>query len=144
MPTCAIVGCFNSKNLHSLPKQGAVRKEWLERINRKHYLATPDTRICETHFSEQAFLTEAENVDSSGRKRKLRKLRPKAIPTLNLRPVVASPLKKLADRKRRKAKKLNPISTGGGLKVPYGFLIAPRRFVGGGRDLKLHDFLIGS
>ena len=32
---------------------------------------------------------------------------------------------------------------GGGLKVPYGSLIAPRCFVGGGRDLKPHDFLIG-
>ena len=95
MPTCAIWGCNNGsgretqredgkKRLFFQYKHTEAKKEWRERINRENYTPTNNTIICEEHFTEDAYVPDEENVDSQKRKRKLRRLKPKAYPTRNL------------------------------------------------------------
>lgn len=95
MPTCAIWGCNNGSGREEPRADGKkwqlffykfteAKKEWLERINRQNYTATDFTKVCEFHFDDSAFVPDEDNIDNKGRKRKLRKLKPKAYPTLNL------------------------------------------------------------
>ena len=67
MPTCAIWGCNNGSGrekpredgricLLFLYKQTEAKKEWVERINRENFKPTENTRICEDHFTEDAYI----------------------------------------------------------------------------------------
>ena len=85
MPMCAAYGCSNRKNLHKLPKSEALRKVWLEQLNRKN-IQTKDIRVCSNHFHSDAYVPDDENIDKRGRKRATQTLKECAYPTLNLKP----------------------------------------------------------
>ena len=92
MPGCAVYGCrvgYNALNgdyqLHCFPKREDMKKEWIERMNRENYKNKPGHRICSKHFEEDCFVRDLLNVDKQNRKRKLRRLKPKAIPTLYMK-----------------------------------------------------------
>ena len=61
-----------------------MKKLWLDQINRANFIPTDNTVVCERHFEDSKFQPSAER--SRGRKRVRRQLRPRAYPTLFLRP----------------------------------------------------------
>ena len=93
MPTCCVIKCpngsssANSCRSFNFPPETspALRKEWLERINRQGYQITDNSRVCELHFAAEAYIPESENKDAYGRQRKKSRLKPLAYPTLNLK-----------------------------------------------------------
>ena len=120
MPTCAIVGCNNGSGREKPRENGRkpsvfcytlteAKKEWVEIINRENYTPNKCTVICEDHFTEDAYIPEEQNIDKHNRKRKRRRLKPKAFPTRNLptaNSVLAAP-----DKRSRKIKVLKPIES---------------------------------
>ena len=107
MPWCAVFECRESKNLHQFPDSGkkALQNKWLEKINRANYTITRDSRVCEKHFEDSAFIPTSENKDSRGRPRQRRTLKENAYPSLLLRPE-AGP-----STHSRKRKNLNEVET---------------------------------
>ena len=97
MPTCSVYKCVNGSSSDNscrsfrLPPETspALRQQWLERINRKNFNPTENATVCILHFSEDAFIPESENKDSSGRPRKKSRLKPLAVPTLHMKPSVS-------------------------------------------------------
>ena len=75
MPTCAVVGCYSGKSKENacqafnFPDGEKAQKEWLERLNRKNYKVTKNSRVCIRHFAPEAFIDQKQNVDDRGRKR---------------------------------------------------------------------------
>ena len=55
-------------------------------INRAGFVPTQHSRLCAKHFSPECFDTGDKNVDEQRRKRKNPFLKPRAVPTLYLRP----------------------------------------------------------
>ena len=121
MPTCAIVGCNNGSGREKPRENGRkpsvfcytlteAKKEWLEIINRENYTPNKSTVICEDHFSEDAYIPDELNIDNHNRKRKRRRLKPKAYPTINL-PTANSVLAAQNKRAGRKIKVLKPIES---------------------------------
>ena len=98
MPTCCVYKCENGSSSDNacqsfpLPPETSpnLRREWLDRINRKDFTPTENARVCKIHFADDAFIPESENKDSSGRPRKRPRLKPLAIPTLHMKPSVES------------------------------------------------------
>ena len=96
MPTCCVYNCVscssatNSCQTFALPPETSpkLRQEWLNRINRKNFNPTDSARVCILHFSKDAFIPDEENKDGSGRQRKKPRLKPLAIPTLNMKPSI--------------------------------------------------------
>ena len=99
MPTCAIAHCHNGSGrkerphldgtkatVHRIPPTEGLLKQWEERINRQNFKVNKDTTVCSLHFDFDAFVDEADNRDKYNRKRKKKTLKPRAIPTLDLRP----------------------------------------------------------
>ena len=97
MPSCQVVGCKNGygdgesnlqtfciKSKNSKYSKTCLFNKWLEKLNinssPKHLF------VCERHFSEDAFVPEADNLTTRGQKRKKKQLKPMAVPTLHLRP----------------------------------------------------------
>ena len=123
MPTCAVVGCKNGSGKNEKLKENGekyilfrysktlAKKEWLERLNRKDYVATENTRVCEYHFAEEAFVLDEENKDAKGRKRERRQLKPMAYPTLHLRSPRKSPAKKSRKGKLKQGNEVVSIPT---------------------------------
>ena len=93
MPTCCVYKCDSASSAKNacqtfpLPPETSpnLRKQWLDRINRKNFKPTDSARVCILHFSEDAFISEEENKDSSGRTRKRPRLKPLAVPTLHMK-----------------------------------------------------------
>jgi hypothetical protein len=120
MPTCAIVGCNNGSGREKPRENGRkpsvfcytlteAKKEWVEIINRENYTPNKYTVICEDHFTEDAYIPDEQNIDKCKRKRKRRRLKPKAFPTINLPTanlVLAAP-----NKRGRKIKVLKPIES---------------------------------
>ena len=79
MPTCCVYRCEsgssskNSFRTFQLPPKSneELREKWLEQINRKDFIPSENARVCILHFSEESFVPEEENKDSSGRQRKI-------------------------------------------------------------------------
>ena len=92
MPTCAVFGCYSGKSKENacqafnFPDCEKTCKEWLERLNRKGYKVTKNSRVCIRHFAPEAFIDQKQNVDDRGRKRNRLRLKPQAFPTLEMRP----------------------------------------------------------
>ena len=92
MPTCAVVGCYSGKSKENacqsfnFPDGEKTCKEWLERLNRKDYKVTKNSRVCIRHFAPEAFIDPKQNVDDRGRKRDRLRLKLQAFPTLEMRP----------------------------------------------------------
>ena len=99
MPKCVVLTCKNGYTSQkentpqdlrwfSLPKSPALRGRWLFQINREDEASfdTKFAQICSSHFRPEDFLTEEQNRDQQGRKRKRRNLCPGAVPTINMRP----------------------------------------------------------
>ena len=80
MPRCIIIGC-NTYNGRRLPKDPELLEKWLESINRTDYKPTPNSIVCLKHFRKSDFIPDSENKDKVGRYRKLKRLKPKAIPS---------------------------------------------------------------
>ena len=100
---CAVFGCTNTKELRLFPKSKALLAEWVERLNRKDYVITNDSRICSRHFHADAYIPDEENKDSKGRPRKKKTLKARAYPTLFLRG------KEEDKENNRKRKRINAI-----------------------------------
>ena len=99
MPKCVVLNCKNGYTSQkentpidlrwfSLPKSPALRGRWLFQIHREDEKSfdNKNARICSAHFRPEDFLTEEQNRDNQGRKRKRRNLCPGAVPTINMRP----------------------------------------------------------
>ena len=100
---CAVYGCQSRKDLRLFPKSKALLAEWLERLNRKDFVITSDSRICTRHFHADAFIPDEDNKDSQGRPRKKKTLKARAYPTLFLRG------KEEDKENNRKRKRINAI-----------------------------------
>ena len=98
MPACVAITCSNGYKGHNTPKDirwfklptsPSLRGRWLFQIHRENEknFNTEHARICSQHFRPDDFLNEDQNIDSKGRKRKLRRLKPTAVPTINMRPI---------------------------------------------------------
>ena len=83
MPDCIVNGC-NSSSGRRLPTDKRLREKWLEGINRIGFKPKPNSLVCLKHFHESDFIPDSYNKDNHGRKRKKRRLKPSAIPTLDL------------------------------------------------------------
>ena len=91
MPTCIVHGCMTGSGkqeikftLAPMPKNEEFKVKWLEIINRADYLCSSQTRICHKHFKENDFIPDFENTDKRGRLKKVKKLKPIAVPSLYL------------------------------------------------------------
>ena len=100
MPTCAIAHCHNGSGrkerphtdgtkatCYRIPPTEGLRKQWEEIINRKNFVVNKNTTVCSLHFDFDAFIAETDNHDKYNRKRKNKTLKPRALPTLDLRPI---------------------------------------------------------
>ena len=69
-----------------LPKSQSLKDRWLFQVNREGQknFSNKHAQICSEHFRQDDFLTEDQNCDSKGRKRKIRHLKPNVIPTINM------------------------------------------------------------
>ena len=74
--------------LFTFPKGEEDQKVWLGCLNRPDLVVTKNSRVCERHFTDEDFVPDEENYDSFNRKRKLKRLKPKAFPTLYLPEIV--------------------------------------------------------
>ena len=100
MPTCSVVGCFNGfpktksrpfEEKHQsfkIPKTVALRKRWLEKINREDIFDADSARVCAKHFRDTDFKFVPGDLDLRGRLRTLHKLKDNAVPSLHMRGVV--------------------------------------------------------
>ena len=92
MPNCKVIGCKVGTGhykgpkytLFGFPKAEPQLTEWKNRLGLLTLQVKADTKICAKHFEESAFIPDEENVDSRGRKRTTRQLKPLAYPTLFL------------------------------------------------------------
>ena len=89
---CCVVGCQSGSKADKSPIKYALyrfrqskwlKKQWIYQINRESFTPTASSVVCSKHFAEDAFKPDER---SRGRERKRRQLKPKAIPTLFLRP----------------------------------------------------------
>ena len=88
---CCVTNCQSGSGSYKGPKytlykfrmSPALKKLWMDQIDREGFTPTKSTVVCSKHFAEDAFETNMEG--SRGRMRKVRQLRPFAIPTLFLR-----------------------------------------------------------
>ena len=100
MPTCAIAHCHNGSGrkerphidgtkatCYRIPPTEGLQKQWEEMINRKNFVVNKNTTVCSLHFDFDAFVAETDNHDKYNRKRKNKTLKPRAFPTLDLRPI---------------------------------------------------------
>ena len=95
MPNCKVKGCSTGAGLYKGPKHQFFQfptteptlSEWKNRLGFPD-LATDRVKmhVCAKHFIEEAFIPDEENVDSRGRKRERRQLKPLSYPTLFLEP----------------------------------------------------------
>ena len=83
----------------------SIWKDAVERCDLKK--VNTDTRICSKHFQEEDFIPEKYNYDKCGRKRKRRRLKPDACPSLFLTPPLDQPPKK----SDQKSQLFRPIET---------------------------------
>ena len=89
---CSVVGCQTGSpsyrgekfTLYKFRTSDRLKKLWTEQLNRAGFTPSKSSVICAKHFAENAF--EPTMTRSQGRKRKVRQLKPFAIPTLFLRP----------------------------------------------------------
>ena len=89
---CVVWGCQTGSARYKGPKytlyafrtSPKMKQMWIDQINRKNFTPTPSSVVCGKHFAEDAYVPSMEG--SRGRKRKNRKLKEFAIPTLFLRP----------------------------------------------------------
>ena len=102
MPTCAIAHCHNGSGrkerphkdgtkatCYRIPPTEGLQKQWEEIINRKKFVVNKNTTVCSLHFDIDAFVPETDNHDKYNRKRKNKTLKPRAVPTLDLRPIMS-------------------------------------------------------
>ena len=90
MPSCGVPSCRTGYSSYkgpkyctvNLPKSEKWRNIWLKKMSKTVY--TDSVIICLKHFSEDNFVPENENVDSKGRRRVRKKLKPDAVPNLYL------------------------------------------------------------
>lgn len=88
---CCVTGCQSGSGSYKGPKftlykfrmSEALKKLWMDQIDREGFTPTKSSVVCSKHFAESAFETSMEG--SRGRMRKVRQLRKFAIPTLFLR-----------------------------------------------------------
>ena len=92
---CAVVGCQTGSKWNKGPsytlysfdkwaKSKKLRQQWIDQLNRQDFKPTKSSVVCGKHFEEHCFLPYHDR--SRGRKRQRRLLKPRAIPTLYLRP----------------------------------------------------------
>ena len=91
MPGCMVIGCLSMSGREKikygsspLPKSLEIRTKWLEIIDRPDYQFVHQARVCHKHFRKDDFLSNSENIDSRGREKKRKTLKPTAIPSLYL------------------------------------------------------------
>ena len=129
MPTCAIVHCHNGSGrnerthedgrkatLYQVPE--GMQKQWQEMINRQNFVVNKNTQVCSLHFEDDAYVDETENHDKYNRKRKRKKLKPRALPTLCLRPIKPES----ETESRRKLKRANEVTVIPNKQLKYSHL----------------------
>ena len=126
MPTCAIVHCHNGsgrkERTHEDGRkatlyqvQEGMQKQWQEVINRQNFVVNKNTQVCSLHFEDDAYVDETDNHDKYNRKRKRKKLKPRALPTLGLKPESET-------ESRRKLKRANEITVIPNKQLKYSHL----------------------
>ena len=120
MPTCAVVHCHNGSGrkerthedgrkatLYQVPE--GMQIQWQEMINRQNFVVNKNSLVCSLHFEENAYVDETDNHDKYNRKRKRKKLKPRALPTLDLRPKKPESETESRRNKGQKSKRANEI-----------------------------------
>ena len=52
MPSCCVVSCNNTRNLHIFPRNENLQKQWIAACgNPSNWIPRPEERICSDHFS---------------------------------------------------------------------------------------------
>ena len=100
MPACYVVGCFNGfpktksrpfpedHQSFKFPKTVALRRRWLEKINRQDIFNADFAVVCAKHFKDSDFKHVPGDTDKRGRLRTFYKLKDNAVPSLHMRGVV--------------------------------------------------------
>ena len=94
MTICVVSGCQTGSQSHKgppyqtfgFPKNEKLRNKWLKRINRKGFVISKASRVCERHFVEDYFIPDEDNLSSKNKVKKKRKLKELAVPSLFMRP----------------------------------------------------------
>ena len=88
MPTCVVDGCPSGSgletrkyHLESFPKSEELRQKWIDKLNRTDFELSLNSKICFKHFRKSDFLPSEGNKDKKGKHRKLKKLKPSAVPS---------------------------------------------------------------
>ena len=74
-------GTGDGKALFKFPKDVALRKRWVQNVKRQNFRPTLASRLCESHFTNDCFVTNPELMKTTGIYFKLA-LRDDAIPTI--------------------------------------------------------------
>jgi hypothetical protein len=52
MPSCCVVSCTSTRNLHIFPRDKRLKQLWIEACGRSSdWIPRPDERMCSSHFS---------------------------------------------------------------------------------------------
>ena len=99
MPNCSVLGCnsgekdtpqkfqmflFPSFKDDPFQKSEKLQILWIEQLNRKDWMPTRNSRVCEKHFTIESFISAGKNVTVKGTKKSRKTLTPSAFPTLFL------------------------------------------------------------
>jgi len=92
MPVCAIATCKNQyKNsnyiFHSFPKDLMVQEKWMAACRRK-LISSANPVVCSQHFTDQDYKRDLQHELLNLPSRKKGYLKPSAVPTLFLPPVL--------------------------------------------------------
>ena len=95
MPSCCAFSCKNASSgknkkegvtFHGFPQDTKRASVWENKICRKNWKPSPHTKICSEHFEEDCFEEDLfhKYVGRGDGKKAIRRLKPDAVPTLNL------------------------------------------------------------
>ena len=92
MPNCSVLGCnsgekdtpqkfqmfmFPSFKDDPLQKSEKLQLLWIEQLNRKDWMPTRNSRVCERHFTIESFIAAGKNVTVKGTKKSRKTLTPR-------------------------------------------------------------------
>ena len=82
MVVCSAYNCTgDGKALFKFPKDVALRRKWVQNVKRRNFRPTLASRLCESHFTNDCFVTNPELMKATGIYFKLA-LRDDAVPTI--------------------------------------------------------------
>ena len=72
-------------SFHAFPENEHLRKQWIGRINRKHYTWTKTHRVCSDHFLPSDFVISHEAAKNLGYQPGKFQLKENVVPSIKLK-----------------------------------------------------------